>query len=239
MVATTDTDVTTRRRAGRHALDGEAIYQRIQAGILERRLLPGAKLAEERLAKATGASRMKIREVLARLAHEQVVTLVPNRGAYIARPTVEEAREMFETRRLIEPSMAAKLCREATPQDIALLRGHVERELQARKDNDLRSMIRLSGEFHIHLVDSVASGILRRVIRELTALTCLIITLYDKPTAPACPQNEHADLVDLIAAGNAEAAHKHMLDHLVRIEHTLDLTGESSGEPDFEALFAD
>nr|WP_245153484.1 hypothetical protein [Allopusillimonas ginsengisoli] len=65
---------------------------------------------------------MKIRQVLARLAHEQIVTLVPNRGAYVARPTVEDAREMFETRRLIEPPLVGKLRRQASPENIALLR---------------------------------------------------------------------------------------------------------------------
>lgn len=229
----------TRSKAVKSKMDGEAIYQRIQTGILERRLLPGAKLAEERLAEVTGVSRAKIRQVLARLAHEQVVTLIPNRGAYVARPTVEEAREMFEARRLLEPSLVAKLCHQATPGNIAVLRDHIAKEQRARQTGDLRSIIRLSGEFHIHLVDMVSSGILKRVIRELTALTCLIITLYDKPTAPACPQSEHTDLVDLIEARDAEGARQHMLNHLLHIEHTLDLNGELQAAPDFETIFAD
>jgi len=229
---------TARQRVRKKAeMDSGTIYQRIQTGILERRLLPGAKLAEERLAEATGASRMKIRQVLARLAHEQIVTLIPNRGAFVARPTVEEAQEMFETRRLIEPPLVAKLCRQATPDKIAALRAHVEKELNARKEQDLRSIIRLSGEFHILLVDMVASGILTRVIRELTSLTCLIITLYDKPSAPACPHHEHTDLVDLIEAGDAKGAEKHMLLHLLHIEEALDLDGPSRNSPDFEAIF--
>ena len=220
-------------------MDSETIYQRIQTGILERRLLPGAKLAEERLAEVTGASRMKIRQVLARLAHEQIVTLIPNRGAFVARPTVEEAREMFEARRLLEPPLVAKLCRQATPDNIAALRAHVGKELSAREKQDLRSIIRLSGEFHILLVEMVASGILTRVIRELTSLTCLIITLYDKPSAPACPHHEHTDLVDMIEAGDAKGAEKHMLLHLLHIEEALDLDGASRSAPDFEAIFRD
>lgn len=218
-------------------MDAETIYQRIQTGILERRLLPGAKLAEERLAEVTGASRMRIRQVLARLAHEQIVTLIPNRGAYVARPTVEEAREMFETRRLIEPPLVAKLCRQVTPENIAALRAHLDKERLARQTEDLRSIIRLSGEFHILLVEMVAHGILTRVIRELTSLTCLIITLYDKPSAPACPQHEHTDLVNLIEAGDAQGAEQQMLLHLMHIEHALDLDGESRSAPDFEAIF--
>ncbi len=219
-------------------MDSELIYQRIQTGILERRLLPGAKLVEERLSEVTGASRMKIRQVLARLAHEQIVTLVPNRGAYVAKPTVEEAREMFETRRLIEPPLVAKLCRQASPENIAVLRAHLEKERQARQRDDLRSIIRLSGEFHIHLVGMVSTGILLRLMRELTSLTCLIITLYDKPSAPACPQDEHVTLVDLIEAGDETQAQQHMLHHLLHIEEALDLGVGALDAPDLEAIFS-
>jgi DNA-binding GntR family transcriptional regulator len=229
---------TPRQKSTKSGMDSEAIYQRIQTGILERRLLPGAKLAEERLAEVTGVSRTKIRQVLARLAHEHVVTLIPNRGAYVARPSAEEAREMFETRRLLEPSLVAKLCRQATPENIAVLKEHIRKEQIARQQDDLRSIIRLSGEFHIHLVDMVSNGILSRVIRELTALTCLIITLYDKPSAPACPQTEHTELVRLIEARDAEGAKQQMLHHLLHIEHALDLDGELQATPDFEAIFS-
>ncbi|MER1968505.1 GntR family transcriptional regulator [Castellaniella sp. GW247-6E4] len=218
-------------------LDAETVYHRIQNGILERRLLPGAKLAEERLVEATGVSRMKIREVLARLAHEQVVTLIPNRGAYVAQPTMQEAREMFETRRLIEPPLIAKLCRQARPADIAALRVHLDQELSARQCDDLRGVIRLSGEFHVRLVDMVATGIQARVVRELTSLTCLIITLYDKPDAPACRQSEHVALVDMIEAREAERASNLMLEHLNHIEQGLDLDGHLAGTPDLKNIF--
>ena len=55
--------------------------------------------------RAFGVSRTRIRPVLVRLANEQVVTLTPNRGAAIAQPTAQEAREVFEARRLIEPRL--------------------------------------------------------------------------------------------------------------------------------------
>lgn len=218
-------------------MDGDAIYQRIQTAILEHRLLPGAKLPEERLADVTGASRMRIRQVLARLAHEQIITLVPNRGAFVARPTIKEAQEMFEARRIIEPPLVAKLCEQASPDDINALRAHLDQERAAREAGDLRSVIRLSGEFHILLVDMVGNKVLARVIRELTSLTCLIITLYDKPGAPACAQDEHSDLVNLIEAGNAEQAQAHMLHHLHHIEQMLDLDDISREKPDFESIF--
>ena len=223
----------TRRRA----LDAEEIYQRIQLAIMERRLLPGAKLAEEKLAEASGASRSRIRQVLARLAHEQIVTLVPNKGAFIARPTTSEARELFLARRLIEPGLIDRLVEVATPEQIAVLREHVQEERKARESEDWRSVIRLSGEFHIRIAEMVVDGILLRQLRELVALNCLIITLYDKPQTPACPYSEHDDLVTSIEAGDAAKAKQQMLHHLTHIERMLNLDDDDVQEPDFEKIF--
>jgi len=220
-------------------MTNEQIYKKIQDAILERRLLPGTKLAENRLAKATKANRMRIRQVLSRLAHEQIVTLIPNRGAYVAQPSVKEAQEMFETRRLIEPPLVEKLTRQISKSDIVRLKAHVDKEQNARKDQDFRKMVRLSGEFHVLLISMVANHIQLRLIKELTALTCLIIMLYDKPNAPACPQHEHEKLVKAIAKGEAENANQIMYDHLMHIEQTLDLTGNTTSSCEIESIFQD
>ena len=69
----------------------DEIYEKIYVAIVEHRLHPGTKLVEERLAEIFGVSRARIREVLARMAHEQIVELIPQRGAYVAKPTIEQA----------------------------------------------------------------------------------------------------------------------------------------------------
>lgn len=220
-----------------HGMSNDQIYERIQIAILEHRLAPGTKLAEERLTEATGASRAKVRQVLGRLAHEKVVTLIPNRGAFISRPTVQEARELFITRRLLEPGMVALLAENATKSQIQTLRRSVALEQEARDAKDQHRIIRLSGEFHIHLADMAAKSFLPRIMRELTALTCLIITLYDKPGTPACAHHEHGELVSLIEARDSNGARQCMLDHLNHIEQTLDLAAPEPSVPDFKAIF--
>ena len=77
------------------------IYERVVSAILDHRLPPGTRIVEDKLASAFGVSRTRIRPVLVRLANEQVVTLTPNRGATIAQPSEQEAREVFEVRRLL------------------------------------------------------------------------------------------------------------------------------------------
>jgi DNA-binding GntR family transcriptional regulator len=224
--------------APRTPYSNEEIYGRIQKAVLEHRLAPGTKLIEERLAEVSGVSRTKIREVLSKLAHEGLVVLIPNRGAFIASPSVEQARDVFVTRRMIEPEMARLLSRTATPAQVRALRKHVRQEGDARKHNDRPAIIRLSGEFHVLIAEMVGNEILLRMMRELAPLTCLVITLYDKPNAPACPHHEHGDLIDAIEARDGARAAACMLEHLEHIEATLNFEAVKEASPDIEAIFS-
>ncbi|SHI24275.1 GntR family transcriptional regulator [Pollutimonas bauzanensis] len=216
----------------------EEIYAKLQQAIFEHRLLPGTKLIEERLGEVVGTSRTIIRQVLARMAHEKLVTLIPNRGAYIASPSVAEAREVFVARRLIEPEVVRMLCSVAAPAHLALLRAHVAQESRARAAGDRASIIRLSGEFHVLLASLAGNATLLRIIREMCAQTCLAIALYDKPNAPACPFHEHAGIIDAIERHAPDAAIEGMLQHLDHIEKTLDFNDKTQGLVDWRSIFS-
>lgn len=217
----------------------DTIHQRVLAAIVEHRLPPGTKLGEERLAKVFGVSRTQIRQVIERLSHDSIVTVQPNRGAFVSSPTVEEAREVFAARRLIEQDLIRQAVRRAGPADVRRLREHVQKESDARRANDKRAVIRLSGEFHQVIAEIAANRFLAKTMRELEALTCLVIILYDAPNMPACPYHEHSDLVDLIEARDEERAAAFMVEHLRHVEASLNFDGRSDGEIDFDAIFGD
>jgi DNA-binding GntR family transcriptional regulator len=222
--------------AGReHTFD--EIVEKIYAAILEHRLVPGTKLGEDRLASIFGTSRAKVREVLARLAHEQVVELIPQRGAFVAKPTIEQAQDVFEARRLIEPGVLRRLV--ATIDDVKLqrLRRHLDLEADARRRDDKRAIVRLSGEFHTLLAELAGNSALARTMRELSTITCLIISLYDAPTATSCRADEHEEIVAAVKRGDVAAAQSLMLHHLDHIEGSLDLAG-GNGEADLESIFS-
>lgn len=214
----------------------DEIYEKIYVAILEHRLHPGTKLAEERLADIFSVSRARIREVLARLAHEQIVELYPQRGAYVAKPTIEQARDVFEARRLIEPAVMRRLVETLTPEKLTRLRMHQELELDARRRDDKRTVIRLSGEFHSLAADLAGNTALARSMRELSVLTCLMIFLYDAPTSTSCRADEHSQIIDAIARRDAPRAERLMLEHLEHIEHSMKLD-QATEEVDLEAIF--
>lgn len=213
------------------------IHGRIYKAIVEHRLQPGTKLTEERIAELFSVSRTQVRGVLQRLAVEQLVTLVPNRGAFVATPTAAQAHDVLDVRRTLEPGVVARLIeRLATgePRDgVQQLRQLVQREQQAHQIGDRRSAVRLSGEFHVLLAELSGSSIYLRMMRELTPLTCLAILSFEAPTAAACPNDEHARLIDAIEAGNVVGAAAMMTEHLFHIERALDL-GRSGDEPEID-----
>jgi DNA-binding GntR family transcriptional regulator len=214
------------REAKRRAsLSEEAIYEKILAAVFDHRLPPGTKLGEDRLASIFGVSRARIRRVLPRLAHEGVVALEPNRGAFVAKPTVAEARDVFQARRLIEPGIVHNLMRQPDlASTLTKLRRHVATEARARAASDARAIVRLSGEFHMQLADAAGNALLAKTMRELASLTCLIIALYDRPTVPSCLGEEHGEIVEAIADGKRARAAELMVEHLNHVEKNLDLS---------------
>lgn len=223
----------------RAALNEDAIYERILGAIFEHRLSPGMKLGEDRLAAIFGVSRARIRRVLPRLAHEGVVRLEPNRGAFVSQPSVAEARDVFEARRLIEPVIVERvLQRDDLRPMLVRLRQNVASERRARAANDTRAIVRLSGQFHILLAEMAGNALLAKMMRELASLTCLIIALYDKPAVPSCLGEEHAGIIEALVAGDAQRAMKLMVHHLNHVEQNLALTVVERTPMDLEAALA-
>lgn len=217
----------------------DTIHQRVLGAIVEHRLPPGTKLGEERLAGVFGVSRTLVRQAIERLAHDRIVTVVPNRGAFVSSPTVEEAREVFAARRVIEPDLIRQAVRAASKADLKRLREHVTKESAARAANDKRAIVRLSGEFHQVIAEIAGNRYLAKTLRDLEVLTCLVIILYDAPNMPACPHDEHAELVDLIEARDESRAAAHMVEHLQHVEASLHFERPADGEIDFESVFAE
>ena len=101
--------IAVRRMVARN----DNLYEKIMLAVVEHRLPPGTKLGEDRLAELFGVSRARVRQLLARLAHQGIITLHPNRGAFVAEPTLEQAREVFELRKLLEPALVKTVARRA------------------------------------------------------------------------------------------------------------------------------
>jgi DNA-binding GntR family transcriptional regulator len=225
------------RRAETDESRHEAIYRAVFDAIIEHKLPPGAKLSEDQLSEVFGVSRTIIRAVLQRLTFEGLVTTLRNRGASVAKPTVEEAQQVFQARRFVEVMMvrdlAVRLGREAKRR----LSQHVASERAAHAARDGQSSIRLSGEFHLLLAEIHGNEVLARFMRELISRSSLIIAVYSTRVAASCSADAHAALVTALGRGDADAAAALITEHLEEVEHSVDLRPREPAPVDLRRVF--
>ncbi|MBB5701186.1 DNA-binding GntR family transcriptional regulator [Ochrobactrum daejeonense] len=217
----------------------QQIVEKVWLSIAERRLRPGMQLKEEQMAAIFNVSRARIRQVLAALKREGLVDIFPNRGAFVCKPTVGEARDVFFVRRTVERCVVERLCRSATQTDFRRLSDHVDRECVANAANSTTDIIKLSGGFHLLLAELAASDFLLTTMRDLVSRTSLITAIYRKADYFNCGPDEHAEIVDAIARKDLVSAAGLMAHHLDHVEGQLDLRDINDFSFDLSAAFAE
>ncbi|MGN8117765.1 GntR family transcriptional regulator [Labrys sp. 22185] len=214
----------------------ERIHSEIYSAIINHQLRPATPLQEDALATAFGVSRTLIRKVLQQLSHEKLVELIPNKGAIVARPSVEEARQVFEARREIECILIRRLAATITDAEITGLRAAVEAEARAQEQGDKRRRLQLSGDFHRELASLAGNDVLKDFVHELVSRSSLVIALYESPGAVPCAYDEHKRIVDALAKRDGEDAARNMEHHLRHVEAQVDLS-DVPARIDFKSLF--
>lgn len=213
------------------------VRRHVAAAIVDRRLPPGTKLVEQSLAEIFAVSRARVRAALALLAHERMVTLEPNRGARVATPSVREAHEVFAARRLVEPGIIRIASAGMDAAALNRMTAHVEAEADARRRGDRQAVIRLSGEFHLLLAGIAGNAVLLEVLEGLVSRSSLVIAVYERAGSAACTGHDHGDILDLLAAGDAEGAADAMARHMDRIAASLDLSDRDEQGVDLRRIF--
>jgi DNA-binding GntR family transcriptional regulator len=190
----------------------------LRQAIIEQALPPGTKLPEDELGARFGMSRTLVRAALAHLQSEGLVDAPPRRTATTAKPTLEEAREVFEVRRTLEREVVRLVVARWRPEFGAELEGHARQEEAARQAGDARISIRLAGEFHLRLGEMAGNALLRRYLSEVVSRCSLILALYGRPHSADCAVNEHREIVAALRGGDADAAIAVMERHLGAVE---------------------
>ena len=210
------------------------IVDSILDAIADQRLRAGTKLGEQALSDIFDCNRAHVRRALSMLTGWQVVDHLPNRGAYVATPTPQDARDVFQARRAIETTICRNAVRLADAQDLADLHAHLAAEDAARGQDNRPVAIRLSRGFHILLARIGRNPVLARYLDELSMRSSLIIGLYAQGHATLCAEDEHAGIVAAIAARDEARALSLLDTHLrhieagIRFDDALPVTGALS-----------
>ncbi len=199
------------------------IADSITTAIVERRLMPGTKLAEQKIADIFKVSRTIVRQALHQLSRDKLITLEQARGARVAQPSVEEARQVFEVRHMLESAMVKRAASDLTPQHIADLRLHLSEEQAAVHRTDVPGRTRLLADFHVRLAQMLGNEALAEILRELVSRSSLISLMYQSAHSAEHSYAEHVAIVDALEKRDARAAVKLMESHLQHVERNLRL----------------
>ena len=197
------------------------IVESLTRAIVEHRLQPGTKLAEQKLADHFGVSRTLVRQALFQLTQNRLIKLEPARGAFVAAPTVEEARQVFAVRRMLEAEMTREFVRQVTPARVRALREHIAQEKAAVDKEDAAVRVELLGDFHVRMAELMGNEVLTQILRDLVSRSSLISLMYQRAGAARHSQEEHVEIVKAIAAKDEERAVQLMTEHLDHVEESL------------------
>ena len=190
------------------------IANRVVEAILAGRVAPGQRLGEQELADVFGVSRTLVREAMARLSARGMVEVSSRRGWFVVQPSRADATEAFSARIAIETGMLASLDKPLPKAKLARLKAHYKAEQAAIAGPDAGDRSYLLGDFHVCLAECVSGPLLADILRDLTARTTLVATLFQSTHDAALSCREHVAIVAALEQGDAAGAAELMRAHI-------------------------
>jgi len=210
----------------------QRIIHTLSKAVAQHKLTPGQRLVEAQIVDALHANRNHVQSALQRLALQHVVTIEPNRGAFVAQPSAKEAREVFAARRVIERGIIENISQQIIEDNWPQIEQHMIKERQVTLGDDRREIVGTLSDYHKLLAELCGNIVLKEMFENLMVRSSLIVALYQRNDVPACQHNEHQEIIDALKAGDQALAIKVMLQHLQHLESQLVLDHTKSNTTD-------
>lgn len=206
----------------------DEITQTLRAAVISGGLRPGVVYSAPSLAAQFGVSATPVREAMLDLAKEGLIDVVRNKGFRVTELSEKDLDDLCQLRALIEvPTVHQVAETEADPAVIERLRGLAAGIEDAAHRHDLITHVTLDMEFHLELLSLAGNAHLVETVRSLRARSRLygLRSLAERDELVPSSR-EHAELLDLIVAGDAEGAERLMDRH---IRHVRGIWAEERG----------
>ncbi|WP_105103443.1 GntR family transcriptional regulator [Microbulbifer pacificus] len=211
-------------KAGGRVTD-QQIVDKIRKAVLTQRLPPNTRLPEVTLGEIFGVSRSIIRKALTRLDADHVIIQSPNQVARVRAPSIEETRETFEARRLVEGEVCALLAGKLTTAQLRTMAKLVQAEIDAHKVGDEPARIEQSIAIHHMVADLSPNRVLGNFLTDLVLRTSIVIALYKREGLASCYlKGDHTRLLECLKSGDGEGARDAIVTHLNSLENLMDLS---------------
>jgi DNA-binding GntR family transcriptional regulator len=208
---TTEAGTNGRRHGGRY------IYEELRKQILTLQIRPGAPLDEVSLAAQFGLSRSPVRDALARLISEGLVTILPNRTTLVTPFEIEEFPKYISALDLIQRAVTRLAAVHRTEADLVRIRKADDVYMQAVESGDFQAMSETNKALHMAIAHAANNpyfvGYYERLLGEGQRLLHLHFDFTISSPTAAKLGRDHDELIDAIARKDADAADKAAHEH--------------------------
>lgn len=149
----------------------EQVADRLRSAITGLQLKPGQRLVERELMEQLGVSRTTVREAIRELSSEGLVTVVPQKGAIVSRPTRSEAEDLYEVRATLESLIVQRFIERGTDPEIGDLRTATAHYRRVTEEHigDMRAVLAAKDGIYAVLIAGARSEPLRQLIEQIQA----------------------------------------------------------------------
>jgi DNA-binding GntR family transcriptional regulator len=191
--------------------------KRIREMIRKGALKKGDRILEAPMCQAMGVSRTPLREALRILSSEGLIELIPNKGAYVAQPSLKDIGEMFYVMSILEGT-CARVCVEKMDDEGLRRLDDLYRKLEEHcQTEDREKYMAVNHSFHSLVQELAGNKVLSEVINALRQKILLYRyrQIY-QPNRLKESMQEHRDLQQAFRERNPEGAERFMQEHLTR-----------------------
>lgn len=185
------------------------VYEQLKDAIVTCLLLPGENLHEADLAARFKVSKTPVREALHLLRRDGFITSFARHGHQVAHMTVDDVREIFQLRLMVEPPMAGLAAGALDESALAELRGLAQVRYAHGDERSYETFLLMTRRFHEIIASASGNQRLIRLAKRLVEETERFLRLsLEADDASAELARERDQLVDAIASGDAAAAER-------------------------------
>ena len=186
--------------------------------IIDRKLLPGDKIRQEKLARELGISRTPLVSAIKYLEHEKLIEAKPRRGYFVRLFTMQEMISIFELREVLEGLAARRAARHITDPQINRLNKFFQQFDPSSDINDNKAYSREDRSFHNFVVDVAAKEFLKNILQtyNIISFSYQVVSSEGLVRPPNETIHEHLSVIRAISDRDSDAAENLMRLHFKR-----------------------
>ncbi len=194
----------------------DLVYQKLKTAIAKRYIRPNSQLVETTIAEQLGVSRTPVRAALKRMVYDGFVQMIPNKGAFVVNPSIEEIHNAFVVRSCLEQKSAYLAAQNFKPEMMQDFQAMIEEEKRISEARDVEEYYSLNDQFHFKIAEISGNPMLSQYVRDIVSRTNIFLVLFDpffQIEVFTCI-NEHQEIITALQNKEPEACAHAMEVHL-------------------------